>query len=209
MKKFAIIFFVLTLILYKIFFGDSTEKKLLILNNESLVLAFGDSITAGFGVSHEQNYPYILSQLLNTKVINEGISGEISAQGLERLPRVLSQTKPTLVILCYGGNDILRKYDLSITKNNIAKMIEIIEESGAKVLLVGVPQPQGIFVKVAKFYDELAKKYSLVYDRETIKKIIESPSLKVDQIHPNEDGHKLLAKNLNDLIHDSFAIQNR
>lgn len=73
------------------------------------VLAFGDSITHGYGVGKNDNYPSQLSKLLNASVINSGVSGEISKEGLRRLPGVLEKYKPNILILCHGGNDILRK----------------------------------------------------------------------------------------------------
>ncbi|MFV0480598.1 MAG: arylesterase [Campylobacteraceae bacterium] len=187
---------------------SSGTKQDYTVNQNSVVLAFGDSITEGFGVKSDENYPYILSNLLHVKVINAGVSGEISADGLKRLPKVLNEYKPNIVILCHGGNDILRKYDLSQTKVNLQQMITMIESSGAKVVFLGVPSLNGFFISTNSIYKELAQTNNLIYDGDIIEKIVKSPSLKVDQIHPNKEGHELLAQTINDLIRKNFNFNN-
>ncbi|MDA7818466.1 GDSL-type esterase/lipase family protein, partial [Sulfurimonas sp.] len=121
----------------------------------TVILAFGDSLTYGYGVSKELSYPSQLQKKTSLHVINAGISGEESTQGLKRLPKLLKQS-PDIVILCHGGNDILRKRSLTQLKQNLKEMVILIRRSGAKVLLVGVPS-FGLFgFDTVELYDELA-----------------------------------------------------
>ncbi|MEJ2415039.1 MAG: GDSL-type esterase/lipase family protein, partial [Sulfurimonas sp.] len=97
------------LVIVMIFVKSGDDPKKQPLSKDTTILAFGDSLTAGYGASKGQDYPAHLQRLSGIKVINAGISGEVSADGLKRLPELLQEYKPQLVILCHGGNDILRK----------------------------------------------------------------------------------------------------
>ncbi|MDR3178181.1 MAG: arylesterase [Campylobacteraceae bacterium] len=201
MKKLPLIFCAAALAFF--FATKSGDKRDIGL--DAVILAFGDSITQGYGAKEGESYPSKLSKLLNMKIINGGISGETSDIGLSRLPDTLALYKPSIVILCHGGNDILRKRDLQIAKQNLAKMIELIHASGAEVVFVGIPALKGIgIIDTASFYDELANQYGLIYDDETLEQIIKTPSLKSDQIHPNKDGYTLLAQNMEKLLKKNF-----
>ena len=88
--------------------GD-TEKVFTPLAKDAVILAFGDSLTYGTGTNKNFSYPALLEKLTQHKVINKGVPGEISSAGLKRLPKLLDQYKPRLLILIHGGNDILKK----------------------------------------------------------------------------------------------------
>ncbi|MDR1554413.1 MAG: arylesterase [Campylobacteraceae bacterium] len=200
MKKLLVILCVIILGIFLITKSSSKQD----INSNSIILAFGDSITQGYGAKYDESYPSQLSRLLGMTVINSGISGEVSSLALARLPNVLALHKPAIVILCHGGNDILQKQNSQITKQNLAKMIEIIRQNGAQVVFVGVPALKGFGVSTASFYDELATKYDLAYDENTLEQIIKTPSLKSDQIHPNKDGYLFLAQNIEKLLRKNF-----
>lgn len=204
-----IILIALIIIIAILFFAKNSNPshKEIIINQNSTILAFGDSITYGFGAKENESYPDYLSKFLHVKIINAGINGEDSNGALKRLPKVIQDTQPSIVILCIGGNDILRKYDLEVTKKNIEQMVEIIEQNNAVVVLIGVPKLNGFIISTASLYDEIAKKYNLVYDRNIINKIIKTPSLKADQVHPNSEGYRVLAQAIYDLLESSFTIK--
>lgn len=111
-----------------------------------VILVFGDSLSAGYGLKTSQAWPSLLQQRLdnnkqNWHVVNASISGETSAGGLARLPPALAQHKPAIVILELGANDGLRGLPLAAMQNNLNAMIQRIHQAGARVLLVGVRLP--------------------------------------------------------------------
>lgn len=163
------------------------------------VLAFGDSLTHGNGASTEQSYPAQLQKLLGVRVVNAGVPGELSAAGRERLPGILEEVQPQLVILIHGGNDFLQRLDAAQTKQNLRAMIETCRQQGADVILAGVPQ-LGLFLSPAPFYAELAEEYRLPYLDDTLSDILKDNSLKSDVIHPNAAGYRQLAEALAELI---------
>ena len=128
---------------------------------DTKILAFGDSLTYGYGVTRDKNYPTMLGDILHVNVINEGINGEMSEQGLARLSAALARHKPDILVLCHGGNDILRKKDLTQTKNNLNAMVKMAKEKGVYVLLVGVPTFDILNFNVPSFYYEVAKEMAL------------------------------------------------
>ena len=171
---------------------------------ETKILSFGDSLTFGYGVSNELSYPSKLSELLHVEVVNEGISGEFSAKGLERLPALLEKHKPQILVLCHGANDILKRNDLSSTKDNLNKMVLLAKEKGIFVLLVGVPSYDILSFNVPSFYYEVAKENGLEIEDRALKKILESDDLKSDQVHPNKLGYELMAKNIAKILSESY-----
>ncbi|MEI7902360.1 MAG: arylesterase [bacterium] len=169
------------------------------LTESSVVLAFGDSLTAGSGAESSESYPSLLAGLLGCRVVNAGVPGEESAAGLMRLPAVLQQAKADLVILCEGGNDMLNKREDESVRNNLGAMVALAREAGADVVLVGVPKP-GLFLKSPPFYRQVADDNGIPYDNETLAEILKTPSLKSDQIHPNAEGYRKMAGSLAALI---------
>ena len=137
--------------------------------------------------------------LLGCEVINSGVNGEDVAGGLRRLPQNLAKYEPDLVILCLGGNDMLRRRPLKQVKSNLRKMIELVQEAGADVVLVGVPKP-GLILVVPDLYEELADEFSVPYEREILVEVLSNRSLKNDQIHPNTKGYRMIADKLYALI---------
>ncbi|WP_291317027.1 arylesterase [Desulfuromonas sp.] len=165
----------------------------------AVVLAFGDSLTYGTGAKEEASYPAVLKALTGFTVVNAGVPGEISAEGLRRLPALLKAHRPQLVVLCHGGNDFLRRLDPRQTEANLQKMVELARAHGADVVLVGVPQ-FGLFPRAAPFYESVAEKHRLPYAEEILTDILTERSLKSDPIHPNAEGYRQLAEALTALI---------
>ncbi|WP_306295294.1 GDSL-type esterase/lipase family protein [Shewanella algae] len=117
-----------------------SEPKLAYIGSNGKLLAFGDSLTQGVGAKAGQDYPSRLAELCRCEVINAGISGEQSAAGLERLPALLDETKPDLLILLEGGNDILRGRSQVQLAQNIEAMLLEAKARQIPVVLLAVPQ---------------------------------------------------------------------
>ena len=182
-----------------------SSPQLTPLTKDAVILAFGDSLTYGTGAEKQQAYPAHLQKMLSKTVINAGIPGEVSKTGLARLSKLLKQHHPELLILCHGGNDILRHSGLKQAKDNLQKMIDLAKASNTQVLLIGVPQ-FGIFLSSAKFYGELAESNQIPIENTVLSEILGKPLLKSDQIHPNSKGYRVLAKHIYSMLQASGAI---
>ncbi|MFM4650046.1 GDSL-type esterase/lipase family protein [Aeromonas bivalvium] len=169
------------------------------------ILAFGDSLTEGRGASPAQSYPSVLASLSGHPVINGGVSGELSQAGRARLPGLLAEHRPGLVILLEGGNDILRGTGEAALKANLAAMIAAVQGSGAQLLLVAVPR-KSLFADGAPLYGELAQEYGLVLDNDTMGELLRSPALKSDAVHLNGEGYRALAERLHRLLQARGAL---
>ena len=188
-----------------LFACTSTQPALSQLPDNAVILAFGDSLTSGVGAPPGSSYPEVLETLIHRKVIKSGISGEVTGEGVVRLPGELSVHKPKLVLLCMGGNDILRKMDLEKTSNNIRQMVQMIRDSGAEVVLIGVPKP-GLVLSIAPFYKKISKDTGVPLEGLLLADILADNKLKADAIHPNAEGYRLLAQGIAAFLRKAGAV---
>jgi len=175
------------------------------LQTHDIVVAFGDSLTEGVGASPESTYPAWLSRTTGHTIINASISGETTAEGLARLPTMLDEHRPKLVLLCLGGNDMLRHQDMASTEANLRKIIQAIRASGASVVLIGVPEPK-LFSGAPALYEKLADEFDLPYEGEIFNDVLKNPRLKSDPIHANAEGYRMVAERLAELLKESGAL---
>lgn len=183
----------------------SDSENLPKLSADATILAFGDSLTSGVGAKKNQAYPKILQNISGFTVINAGISGETTSQGLERFDYVIEKHQPQLIILLEGGNDILRNVNQNEIKKNLAAMIEIAEQKNIPLILIGVPEKK-LFSNSAKFYSELAKEYNLVFEKDLLADLLRTPELKSDPIHFNAKGYKKLAEEIYQIMIDNGVV---
>jgi lysophospholipase L1-like esterase len=175
------------------------------LGSHDVILAFGDSLTHGTGASLDEAYPARLARLSNRAVVNAGVPGESTAEGLQRLPALLAEHHPKLVLLCLGGNDMLRRVSVSETENNLRLMLQTLRASGANVVLIGVPEPK-LFGGAPDFYARLADEFQLPYDGDILNTVLKNNTLKSDLIHPNAAGYEAIAQQLAALLKESGAL---
>jgi lysophospholipase L1-like esterase len=172
---------------------------------DEVIVAFGDSLTYGTGASESESYPEVLAQLIGRKVVRSGVPGEVTAQGLARLPQVLDQHRPALIIVCLGGNDMLRKVDDAQIRSNLRQIIRTIRERGIAVVLVGVPRP-ALLTSAAAFYGELAQEYRIPYEGKVLNEVMHQLDLKADLIHPNAKGYRRMAEAIAALLKHAGAV---
>ena len=184
--------------------GEKTPR-LAKLAVSDVIVAFGDSLTHGTGAAEQESYPAVLSQLIGRPVVRAGVPGEVTAQGLRRLPEVIAEHQPRLMIVCLGGNDMLRKVSASEIKSNLREILKILRDAGIAAVLVGVPQPAQI-TSAPEFYPELAKEFGVPYEGRVVTSVLYAPDMKSDPIHPNARGYRRMAEAVAGLLRGSGAI---
>lgn len=182
------------------------------------ITIIGDSLTAGYGVSREQAYPLLLEKKLNEEwqsrgvhiqVINGGMSGDTSAGGLRRMNWML-KSEPQLVVIGLGANDMLRGLKPSVTLQNLSRMIEQLQEKKICVGLLGMKALPHYGREYERefngVYSQLAKKYKVALRDFFIERVAAKPELNLrDGIHPNADGHQVLADGLFDFFNQNIS----
>lgn len=172
----------------------------------TVILLFGDSIVAGYGLSSEETVPSHLQAILQEKyagieVINGGVSGDTTSSGRNRLEWTLDKHRPDLVVLALGGNDLLRGIPPEITKENIDVMIELLEKRGIPAVLSAVRAPYNLGgeyrARFEAIYTEAAKRSGIpLYPFLLNKTFGKNDLMQPDGIHPNAKGAKTIARDL-------------
>ena len=166
---------------------------------ERVIVAFGDSLTAGLGVAANEGYPAVLEQKIKEagypyRVINSGVSGETTAGGLRRVDWVL-RSRPEIVILELGANDGLRGLDLNQTEKNLSAIIERFQKEGVEVVLAGMKMPPNYgkeyTAQFEKIFPRLAARYRLALIPFFLDGVAAQSNLnQADGIHPTGPGYR-------------------
>ena len=172
------------------------ETRDMTLHTQDSILAFGDSLTYGFGANPNESYPARLSKLTGIKVINAGVNGDTSEDGLRRLAPYLEDPSIKLMILFFGGNDILQKKSMTALKENLKTMINMAKAKNIDVLLVSVPNIGLFGLSALELYEEVAEETNVPLLSGMLAEILSDPSLKSDQIHPNDKGYKVMTEKI-------------
>jgi acyl-CoA thioesterase-1 len=171
-----------------------------------VILVFGDSLSAGYGIRVEQGWVSLLAQKIEQEgygfhVVNASVSGETSAGGLARLPRALSLQQPRIVLLELGANDGLRGLPIQQTQENLGKMIALLQQQHIPVLLLGLKLPPNYGERYtsgfATMYQSLKDQYHVPLLPFLLENVALKPDLmQADGLHPNEQGQPLLLDNV-------------
>jgi lysophospholipase L1-like esterase len=172
---------------------------------DAVILAFGDSLTHGTGARDYQSYPAVLAKRTGHRVINAGKPGEETAIGLRRLPGALNRFRPDLLVLCHGGNDILRKRDPAATEANIREMIRLAREQSIAVVMIAVPNI-GVFLSSADFYDDIADDMGVPMEADILADVLGDNRFKSDHVHPNAAGYARMAEAVQALLVEHGAL---
>jgi len=169
------------------------------------VLALGDSLTFGTGAAPEASYPALLADLTGWQVINAGVPGDTSVQALQRLPALLREHRPALVLVSIGGNDLLRRLPEADTRANVRRICELARESGAQVLLLAVPRPSVAAAFTGSLsdhpmYAEIAAELQLPLQAGGWAGVLADESLRSDQIHANARGYAQMASKVYEAV---------
>ena len=188
--------------------NSGVEKKppVNVVSDKPKIIAFGDSLTAGFGLAEKESYPYLLQEKLKAdgytyEVVNAGVSGETSLGGLERVDWVLEQENVQILILELGANDLLRGLPVAKMKSNLETIIKKAKAKNIKVLLCGMLAPPTMGAQYQREYvntfPDLASQYKVEFLPFLLENIALNKDLnQPDGIHPNADGEKIMTDNV-------------
>lgn len=157
------------------------------------IIAFGDSLTAGYGAAAGEDYPSRLAALIGVAVINAGVSGDTTQSALARLDNDVLAKDPRIVIVGLGGNDFLQSVPIATTEANLREIVRKIEDAGAMVVLLGFRFPS-LTADYEAMYERVAKEQRCLLVPRITRGILNDQSLKSDAIHPNARGYQLMAE---------------
>lgn len=183
--------------------GSTPRQKPLAPN--ARILAFGDSLTFGRGVLPEESYPARLQAAAHRDVINGGLPGEVSVEGLKRLPIWLDEYEPNFLILCHGANDLLRSLSEDKVRENLRGMVKMAKDRGIDVILIAVPKFGGMR-SAPGFYAEVAQEFNIPLENRSLEEILRHAKYQKDTVHPNPEGYQLIADMLVTLMKASGAL---
>lgn len=192
-KNLVIIIILVAGVLGYWFFGG--EKSYEIKNipiTVSRIVCFGDSLTYGYGASQGMDYPTRLEEMTGIEIINAGVSGNTTADGLARLEDDVLDYEPDVVLITLGGNDLKNRVSVDTARANLLSIIQRIQAAGAMVVLGGVDIP--LYGKgYAQMYESLARQTGSVLVPNILEDIFGNPELMSDSIHPNDKGYEIMA----------------
>lgn len=181
------------------------QEPIQVEDTRPVIAAFGDSLSAGFGVEPGKSFPDDLQRLIDAaryryRVVNLGVSGDTTTDGVERLPAVLA-IHPAIVILEFGGNDGLRGLPVVSTQKNLAAMVEALRKAGAQIVLAGMTLPRNYgpeyIQSFEQVYIDLSKTYKLTRIPFLLEGVGGHPDLtQADGIHPTAEGAEIVAHNV-------------
>ena len=157
-------------------------------------VAFGDSLTAGFGASEGNNYPAVLGRRLGVTIQNLGKGGETTTDALNRVEQV-ANLRPRVVLLCFGGNDSLSQESRTQTFANLGQIIDRLHQEGSFVVLIGI-RSASLRDYNEKHFARLAKEKRVLYVPDMLRGLVFKPVYMSDAIHPNDAGYQQIAERL-------------
>jgi acyl-CoA thioesterase-1 len=196
---------------------NKAQEPIPVEDTRPVIAAFGDSLSAGFGVEPGKSFPDDLQRLLDAAgyryhVVNLGVSGDTTTDGVERLPAVLA-VHPAIVILEFGGNDGLRGLPVVSAQKNLATMVEALRKGGAQIVLAGMTLPRNYGPEYIRSFEQvyidLAKMYNLVRIPFLLEGVGGHPDLvQPDGIHPTAEGAEIVAHNVMNYLQPLLRSKN-
>ena len=202
--KYILVAGVIALILFSFTKKDPTIQTL---RSPNSILAMGDSLTYGYNANPTESYPSVLSTMTGLNVINAGIPAETSKDGLQRLPKLLEDPSIKLMILFFGGNDMLQQISMDVLKKNLKTMIQMAKEKEIDVLLISVPNFTLFGPSSQSLYEEISNEENVLLLNGLLEDILFNPALKSDTIHPNGLGYRQMAEKIYEKLEENGWIK--
>ena len=167
------------------------------------IIVFGDSLAAGVGATAGNDIASHLTVALNRKVVNMGVPGDTTTDGLARVEKLLA-ADPRVVIILLGGNDALKQVPIETTFSNLAQIIELVAKHVAAVVLVG--EPGGLYGnQYDKAYEQLAEEYRTFYVSNILSGLIGRTQYMSDYIHPNDAGYEIATSRILPVVREALS----
>lgn len=177
------------------FFVACHAEKVPAIPSGATVLVLGDSLSYGTGADKNEDYPSLLAANTGWKIVNAGVPGDTSADGLQRLPELLETYQPILLIIELGGNDFLHGVPVEQTVENLKTVISLAKLKNIRPLLLAIPEFSPLKAAMGgltdhPLYEEMAKETNVLLIRDVFSSVLSKNSLKADYIHPNAQGYR-------------------
>jgi len=177
---------------YRFWTGEKVYEIKNVPLSVSRIVCFGDSLTWGVGAGEGSDYPSRLAEMIGIEVINSGVSGNTTAQGLARLEDDVLSYEPDVVLITLGGNDLKNRLNVDTARANLVSIIQRIQAAGAMVVLGGIDIP--LYGKgYAQMYESIAHQTGSVLIPNILEDLFGNPDLMSDSIHPNDRGYEIMA----------------
>jgi acyl-CoA thioesterase I len=160
------------------------------------VLALGDSLTFGTGASPATSYPAALAATTGWNVVNAGVPGETAAQGCARLPALIDETRPALVLVLLGGNDLLRRAPAAAIESGLAACVDTARAAKLPLVLLTVPQPALVGATETPLFERFGKSVGVPVVDSGLAALLRDGTKRADPVHLNADGYRELAANV-------------
>lgn len=198
MKKYLALLFVLLAVLIA---ACSDSAQYAAIPKGATVLILGDSLSYGTGAKEGEDYPSLLAQTTGWKIINEGVPGDTTAGGLERLPDLLEEHQPKLLIVELGGNDFLHQLPKSQTEANLKAILTLAKAQNIPTTLVAIPEFNALRAAVGSLsdhglYEAIANETKTPLIKDVFSEVLSDRNLKSDQIHPNAAGYLVVSNKM-------------
>jgi acyl-CoA hydrolase len=169
------------------------------------VLILGDSLSYGTGAKPEEAYPELLEKATGWHIVNAGIPGDTTSGGLQRLPNLLEEHQPKLLLIELGGNDLLRQVPTKQVEENLKSIIAQAKTQGVQIALVAIPEISPLMAAVGNLsdhplYARVAEETKVPLITDIFSDVLSKRDLKADQIHPNAQGYVEVAKAMQETL---------
>ena len=172
----------------------SDQPKNAAIPQGATVLVLGDSLSYGTGANAGEDYPSLIAKAMNWNIVNAGVPGDTTAGGLARLPDLLNQHQPKLLIVELGGNDFLRRLPQDQTIANLKSILSLSKAQGISTVLVAIPEFNVLLAAVGNLsdhtmYETIAEETATPLITEVFSDVLSDKALKADEVHPNAQGY--------------------
>ncbi len=186
---------IFSLLLLSLVLAACTSEKVPTLPKDAVVVILGDSLSYGTGAAEGEDYPTLLAENTGWTIINAGVPGDTTADGLIRLPALLEEYRPQLLMIALGGNDFLRRTPNAQTITNLKAIIQQAKSKDTQVLLIAIPEFSPVKAAFGglpdhPLYEKIAEETQVLLIEDTFTDVLSKNSLKADQIHPNAEGYR-------------------